>query len=84
MSFPFPSLPIQVIGIHDLGSIYHVPLLLEKQRVVRALDEALELGLSFDTDAAGLSVALTAWRQLTARYDGLVRPAAAPRPLLDG
>lgn len=66
-------MPAQVIGIHDLSSIYHVPLLLEKQRVVRALDEALELHLNFATGADGLSVALAEWRVLTARYDNLVR-----------
>jgi len=35
----------QVIGIHDVSSVYHVPLLLQQQGIIPLLQKRLELGI---------------------------------------
>ena len=37
--------PEQVLGIHDMSSVYHVPLLLQSQGIVEYLDKRLKLGV---------------------------------------
>jgi CTP synthase len=34
----------QVVGIHDVSSVYHVPLLLQQQGIVPYLQQRLDLG----------------------------------------
>ena len=36
----------QVFGVHDVSSVYHVPLLLQSQGIVEFLDKRLKLGVS--------------------------------------
>lgn len=35
----------QVLGIHDVSSVYHVPLLLQQQGIISLLQKRLELGI---------------------------------------
>ena len=35
--------PAQVVGIHDVSSVYHVPLLLRAQGIVEFLEKRLSL-----------------------------------------
>lgn len=35
--------PAQVVGIHDVSSVYHVPLLLRAQGIVEFLEKRLNL-----------------------------------------
>jgi CTP synthase len=65
--------PSHVLCIHDLKSIYHVPLLLEQQDLVSALSEGLALGIAPTKDANGETVELKNWRSLTERFDSLTR-----------
>lgn len=37
--------PEQVLGIHDMSSVYHVPLLLQSQGIVEYFDKRLKLGV---------------------------------------
>ncbi|KAH7332758.1 CTP synthase N-terminus-domain-containing protein [Rhizoctonia solani] len=37
--------PEQVVGVHDLSSVYHVPLLLESQGIIQFLQKRLNLSL---------------------------------------
>ena len=53
-----------VLGVHDCPSVYHVPLLLQDQRLVELLEHKLSLTLS-------QSNGLNKWQQLTARIDRL-------------
>ncbi len=65
--------PSQVVGVHDVNSTYHVPLLLEKQGLVPLLRDILRL------DALSLSPTLVqkgdqtwnAWKTLTCSQDHL-------------
>jgi CTP synthase len=36
--------PEQVLGVHDMASVYHVPLLLQSQGIVEFLGKRLKLG----------------------------------------
>ncbi|OBS81279.1 hypothetical protein A6R68_20498, partial [Neotoma lepida] len=57
--------PDQVICIHDVSSIYRVPLLLEEQGVVKYFKERLDLPIS---DSSNL---LFKWKAMTDRYERL-------------
>lgn len=59
--------PEQVICIHDLSSIYHVPLLMEANGVVDFLNERLQLNISLPCPNRGLHK----WRRLARRADTL-------------
>ncbi|KAJ0178714.1 hypothetical protein K1T71_005489 [Dendrolimus kikuchii] len=59
--------PEQVICIHDLTSVYHVPLLMEAQGVVQYLNERLQLNISMPRP----SRFMRKWRNLAKRVDNL-------------
>ncbi|KAJ9064233.1 CTP synthase ura7 [Entomophthora muscae] len=60
----------QVLGVHDVDSVYHVPLLLESQNVIKILEKRLKL------DTLGVSPRMKElgqglwkrWNKLTSRY----------------
>ena len=59
----------QVIGVHDVSSVYHVPLLLQSQGIVQFLQKRLNLPSIELTDvdrARGLDLERR-WRELTGR-----------------
>lgn len=59
--------PEQVMGVHNVNSTYHVPLLLREQGLVDYLTKRLELG-SVDVGAKGRARGdnlLGRWKQLT-------------------
>lgn len=67
----FCHVPVnQVLGVHDVDSVYHVPLLLESQGVVKTLETRLKL------DQLNISAAQKEfgqglwkrWNKLTSRY----------------
>ncbi|XP_012861945.2 CTP synthase 2 [Echinops telfairi] len=58
--------PEQVIGIHDVSSIYRVPVLLEEQGIVKYFKERLDLPC---IDAA--STLISRWSNLAERYEKL-------------
>lgn len=64
--------PEQVMGVHDVSSTYHVPLLLEQQGMVRFFEKRLGLnvhgGISEDMKAHGLEFRRR-WRELTVGHD---------------
>ncbi|KAI9184248.1 CTP synthase ura7 [Blastocladiella emersonii ATCC 22665] len=72
--------PEQVLAVHDCSSVYHVPLLLEEQGLVRVLEKRLKLNdalaarkaregaESVEHEARSL---MTKWRQLTLRQERL-------------
>lgn len=60
----------QVIGVHDVTSVYHVPLLLQSQGIVEYLQKRLKLAdipISTLMKERGLSLG-TRWEELTKRY----------------
>ncbi|XP_049870105.1 CTP synthase [Pectinophora gossypiella] len=59
--------PEQVICIHDLSSVYHVPLLMDSQGVVQYLNERLQLNISVPRP----SKFMCKWRKLAKRVDNL-------------
>uniref|UniRef100_U5EWV8 CTP synthase n=1 Tax=Corethrella appendiculata TaxID=1370023 RepID=U5EWV8_9DIPT len=59
--------PEQVICIHDLSSIYHVPLLMEQHGLVDFLNQRLQLGLPTPRP----NRLLHRWRELAKRVDSL-------------
>lgn len=61
--------PEQVICIHDLSSIYHVPLLMDANGVVDFLNERLHLGITVPRPNRGLYK----WRDLAKRADNLTK-----------
>lgn len=61
--------PAQVICVHDLSSIYHVPLLMEQHGVINFLAERLKLTLPI----AKPDKAMYRWRDLARRVDNLTR-----------
>ncbi|KOB74172.1 CTP synthase, partial [Operophtera brumata] len=61
--------PEQVICIHDLSSVYHVPLLMESQGVVQYLNERLQLNIAIPRP----SKFMRKWRNLAKRVDNLRR-----------
>ncbi|XP_075971798.1 CTP synthase [Anticarsia gemmatalis] len=58
--------PEQVICIHDLSSVYHVPLLMEAQGVVQYLNERLQLNISMQRGKI-----MRKWHNLARRVDHL-------------
>lgn len=59
----------QVIGVHDVSSVYHVPLLLQSQGIVQFLQKRLNLGslkLTEESIKRGLDLERR-WRELTSR-----------------
>lgn len=60
----------QVVGVHDLASIYHVPLLLESQGIVKFLQKRLSLPQGDQLPKAmidnGMSLT-NRWKELTQR-----------------
>ncbi|XP_041776724.1 CTP synthase [Anopheles merus] len=61
--------PDQVICIHDLSSIYHVPLLMEQAGVVDILKERLQLNLPTPRPANFMQ----SWRDLAERVDNVYK-----------
>ncbi|KAL7034063.1 hypothetical protein ACKWTF_007834 [Chironomus riparius] len=61
--------PDQVICIHDLSSIYHVPILMESSGVMKFLTERLHLNIAPGRPDKPLS----RWRDLARRVDNLTR-----------
>ncbi|KAH8369611.1 hypothetical protein KR093_000289 [Drosophila rubida] len=57
--------PDQVICIHDLQSIYHVPLLMEQNGVIEFLNERLQLNI----DMSKRAKCLQHWRDLARRSE---------------
>ncbi|PCH36810.1 CTP synthase [Wolfiporia cocos MD-104 SS10] len=63
--------PEQVIGVHDVSSVYHVPLLLQSQGIVDYLTKRLNLGsieLTKEMKDRGVSLERR-WRELTKRQE---------------
>ncbi|KAF7792073.1 hypothetical protein EIP86_003103 [Pleurotus ostreatoroseus] len=63
----------QVIGVHDVSSVYHVPLLLQSQGIIQFLQKRLNLPSIKITDnmqAFGLDLEKR-WRELTGRQERL-------------
>jgi CTP synthase len=57
----------QVVGVHDVSSVYHVPLLLRSQGLVEYLQKRLDLTsirLTKEMQDRGEGLALR-WRELT-------------------
>ena len=58
----------QVVGVHDVSSLYHVPLLLESQGIVSFLQKRLELpkteSLPLAMRERGFSLSKR-WKELT-------------------
>ena len=60
--------PEQVLGVHDVNSTYHVPLLLEAQGMVRFLEQRLRLDLANAVPAPRVQAGLDLrqrWKELT-------------------
>ena len=61
----------QVLDVHDVSSIYRVPLLLEDQKVAQFLINRLKIHVPAGTKSRK---AVSKWRELADRYaDGLVK-----------
>ena len=62
----------QVVGVHDVSSLYHVPLLLESQGIVKYLQKRLSLPSGEMLPKAMLDKGISLhnrWKELTRRYD---------------
>ncbi|EEB93386.1 hypothetical protein MPER_07962, partial [Moniliophthora perniciosa FA553] len=65
--------PEQVIGVHDVSSVYHVPLLLQSQGIIEYLTKRLNLGsvsVTPEMKERGASLSKR-WRELTSRQERL-------------
>ncbi|KAF9256345.1 CTP synthase [Marasmius fiardii PR-910] len=65
--------PEQVVGVHDVSSVYHVPLLLQSQGIVEYLTKRLSLekvNITNEMKAQGESLSKR-WRELTTRQERL-------------
>lgn len=70
--------PEQVLGVHDMASVYHVPLLLQSQGIVEFLGKRLKLGTQNGNGSAQVKISedmklkgrtLEArWKELTSRW----------------
>lgn len=61
--------PEQVIGVHDVSSVYHVPLLLQSQGIVEYLHKRLNLAsikLTSEMQERGSCLGVR-WKELTKR-----------------
>lgn len=59
----------QVIGVHDVSSVYHVPLLLQSQGIIQFLQKRLNLGslqLTKEMTERGHHLE-SRWKELTGR-----------------
>lgn len=59
----------QVVAVHDVSSLYHVPLLLNDQGLMRYLQKRLRLS-DIPTDETSLARGhklMTMWKELTVR-----------------
>ncbi|KZT70445.1 CTP synthase [Daedalea quercina L-15889] len=66
--------PEQVIGVHDVSSVYHVPLLLQSQGIVDYLRKRLNLGavtLTQEMKERGSNLERL-WRELTRRQERVI------------
>ncbi|KAH9835297.1 CTP synthase [Rhodofomes roseus] len=66
--------PEQVIGVHDVSSVYHVPLLLQSQGIVDYLRKRLNLGalaLTQEMKDRGTDLERR-WRELTKRQERVI------------
>jgi len=66
--------PEQVIGVHDVSSVYHVPLLLQSQGIVDYLSKRLNLGalkLTQEMKERGAQLECR-WRELTKRQERVI------------
>ena len=65
----------QVIGVHDVSSVYHVPLLLQSQGIVQYLQKRLTLPVGSELPqyliAKGISLEKR-WKEITGGYDILI------------
>ena len=64
--------PEQVFGVHDLASVYHVPLLLRSQGIIEYLRKRLSLddvSITPEMKLKGQSLAKR-WEEITSRYAG--------------
>ncbi|XP_055549686.1 CTP synthase [Wyeomyia smithii] len=61
--------PEQVVCIHDLSSIYHVPLLMEEAGVIEFLNDRLNLQLTFPRPIQFMQ----SWRDLAERVDNVYK-----------
>lgn len=67
----------QVFGVHDVSSVYHVPLLLQSQGIVEYLQKRLklnELNITKEMRVMGESLGKR-WRDLTSGYVLSVDPS---------
>lgn len=66
--------PDQVIAIHDVNSTYHVPLLLQEQKMMRFLSKKLSLDTSLLSEEARQkgNRLMASWRTLTSAHDKAV------------
>ena len=61
--------PEQVVGVHDVSSVYHVPLLLQSQGIIEYLQKRLNLAsvkITPEMIERGQSLGKR-WRELTSR-----------------
>ncbi|KAG8733020.1 CTP synthase ura7 [Ceratobasidium sp. 414] len=68
--------PEQVVGVHDLASVYHVPLLLQSQGIIQFLQKRLELNtvsISPSLVEKGADLA-NRWKVLTQNQERLFEP----------
>lgn len=63
----------QVLGVHDVGSVYHVPLLLKEQGLLRFLQKRLNLNtITVTPEQVTQGNELSQrWRDLTIGYDAV-------------
>lgn len=61
--------PEQVVGVHDVSSVYHVPLLLQSQGIIQYLQKRLNLpSITITPEMAQRGQSLEdRWRELTTR-----------------
>lgn len=59
----------QVVAVHDVSSLYHVPLLLNDQGLMRYLQKRLKLAeiLTEEKHLAKGNKLMTMWKELTVR-----------------
>jgi CTP synthase len=58
-----------VLAVHDCKSVYHVPLLLHEQGMVKVLEDRLKLPPRTEPHPSSL---FTKWKQLADRHDRLI------------
>lgn len=64
----------QVVGVHDVKSVYHVPLLLESQGIVTFLQERLKLPTNEQMSPAMVEKGITLkkrWKEMTRSQERL-------------